>query len=185
MTCSARKFQESQRNAAVGFFKKPSILHIMKLPITIKEALILAAAAALLAVVINALSPVGIPLTGKVDVSASAADSPFSTIDVSDARRLVDAGEVVFVDARPVVQYEAGHIPGARSLPVYQIDDYLPQFLDAVQADAPIVVYCSSLTCEDSHLLAQEFADMGYGDVRIFAGGMEAWREKGYAVASK
>lgn len=89
------------------------------------------------------------------------------------------------MDARTAEQYKAGHIAGACSLPVYQIDEYLFPFLDTVLPDVPVVTYCSSVSCEDSHLLARELSDMGYQDVRIFAGGMAAWREKGYAVVTQ
>jgi rhodanese-related sulfurtransferase len=150
---------------------------------TIKEAVLLSVAAICIALTVNALSPVGIPLIGRCQESLPAADSRFPIVAVSDAKCLFDAGGVVFVDARPAGQYKAGHIPGACSLPLYQLDDCLLPFLDAVQPDAAVIVYCSSITCEDSHLLAEELAGMGYGDVRIFAGGLAAWREKGYAVA--
>lgn len=149
----------------------------------IQEAVILFVAVICLALTVNALSPVGIPLIGSGEAAVATADSRFPIVSVTDAKRVFDAGEGVFVDARSGDHYKAGHIPGACSLPLYQMDDCLLPFLDAVPPDAVVIVYCSSLTCEDSHLLAEELANMGYRNVRIFAGGMAAWREKGYAVA--
>jgi rhodanese-related sulfurtransferase len=150
---------------------------------TIQEAVILSVVAICLALAVNALSPVGIPLLCPGDEPVGAVDSRFSIVSVTEARRLHDAGGVVFVDSRSADQYEAGHIPGACSLPLYQLDDALLPFLSAVQPDAAIIVYCSSVTCEDSHMLARELSNMGYENIRIFAGGMAAWREKGFAVA--
>jgi len=151
----------------------------------IKEAAILFVIAVLSGVVVNALSPAGIPIAVRFDVSAPDDDDLFLIIDASEARCLIEAGAAVFVDARPASQFEAGHIPGARSLPVYQTDDYLLSFLSAVRPDIPVIIYCSSITCEDSRILAEELSAMGYSDIRIFAGGMAAWLEKGYAVAAE
>lgn len=142
----------------------------------------LSVAAIILALTVNSLSPAGIPLTCCYEPPAPPVDSPFQIMTVTEVKRLLDSGAGVLVDARAVAQYKAGHIPGACSLPLYRMDDYLFAFLDSVPPDMPVVTYCSSLTCEDSHILAGELADMGYEDVRIFAGGMAAWREKGYHV---
>ncbi len=158
----------------------------------IKEAAILSVAAVLLALVVNFLSPVGIPLdryykppvdpSFSADPSLPVVSSPFKIMSVSEVKQMVDSGEGVLVDARPVKQYRAGHIPGACPLPLYQMDEYLDSFFSAVSSLVPIATYCSSLTCEDSYLLAKELADMGYEDIRIFAGGMAAWEEKGYNI---
>jgi rhodanese-related sulfurtransferase len=150
---------------------------------TIQEAVILAVAVICLALTANALSPVGISLVAPENAPAATEDPRFPVVSVAETKRMFDAGEGVFVDARSVEQYKSGHIPGACSLPLYQLDDSLLPFLDAVKPDAAVIVYCSSLTCEDSHLLAEELVNMGYRNVRVFAGGMAAWREKGYTVA--
>ena len=154
----------------------------MKWTETIKEAVILAVVVVCLGLAVNAFSPVGIPLAGSCPEPA-AADSRFPIVEASEAKRILDAGGAVFVDARSVEQYKAGHIPGACSLPLYQMDDYLTPFLNVVQPDAAVIVYCSGIACQDSHLLAKELADMGYGNVSVFAGGIAAWRGKGYTVA--
>jgi rhodanese-related sulfurtransferase len=151
----------------------------------IKEATILSLAAVLLGLTVNVLSPSGIPLDRCYQPPAPPSDSPFPIMDVSQVKDLLDSGSGVIVDARPAEQYKISHIPGACSLPVYQMDEYLFPFLDTVPPDNPVVTYCSSLTCEDSHLLARELSEMGYSDVRIFAGGMAAWREKGYAFVAQ
>ena len=151
----------------------------------IKEATILSLAAVLLGLTVNVLSPSGIPLDRCYQAPAPPSDSPFPIMDVSQVKDLLNSGSGVIVDARPAEQYKISHIPGACSLPVYQMDEYLFPFLDTVPPDNPVVTYCSSLTCEDSHLLARELSEMGYSDVRIFAGGMAAWREKGYAFVAQ
>ena len=149
----------------------------------IKEAAILSVASILLALTVNAFSPAGIPLTSCYNAPGSSADCPFPIIDAAETRRLLQEGGAVLVDARSAEQYEAGHVPGARSLPLYQMDANILPFLDEVQVNVPLVTYCSCVTCEDSHLLAESLAEMGYINVKIFAGGLAAWREAGYDIA--
>ncbi len=155
----------------------------MKWLTTIKEAAILTVIIFILALAVNALSPAGISLTSCFNSSPEASDCPYPIVNVIEAKQLIDTKQALFVDARSAAQYKAGHIPCALSLPIYNIEDYLFPFLNAVQPDVPIITYCSCITCEDSHLLAEKLTEMGYGNVRIFAGGIAAWEEKGYDVA--
>ena len=53
------------------------------------------------------------------------------------------AGDVVLVDVRPPAEYHAGHIAGARSIP---IDDFAAA-LDDLPADQEIVAYCRGPYC--------------------------------------
>jgi rhodanese-related sulfurtransferase len=60
--------------------------------------------------------------------------------------RLAD-GEVVLLDVRPAEEYEAGHIEGARSIPI----DELEQRLAELPHDAEIVAYCRGPFCVYAH----------------------------------
>jgi rhodanese-related sulfurtransferase len=52
-------------------------------------------------------------------------------------------GDVVVVDVRPRVEYRAGHIPGAASIPLHELTDRL----DELPADAEVVAYCRGPYC--------------------------------------
>src|SRR5437588_12972169 len=58
------------------------------------------------------------------------------------ARRL-RRGEVTVIDVRPAAEFEAGHVEGARSLP---ISDLKPR-LDALPRDVELVAYCRGPYC--------------------------------------
>jgi rhodanese-related sulfurtransferase len=58
------------------------------------------------------------------------------------ARRL-DAGDVVVIDVRPAVEYESGHIAGARSIPVDKLARQLRHLPDRVE----VVAYCRGPYC--------------------------------------
>ena len=52
--------------------------------------------------------------------------TPVSSINWEEAHRLVSAnpkGDVVFLDVRQPKEYNAGHLPGARLVPVGELDN--------------------------------------------------------------
>jgi len=158
---------------------------------TIKEIVVLVGVAVILALVVNTFSPRGIALVGQWDTSKGvisadpldSADQKLKEIDsVTHAKAIFDKGDVIFVDARSQDDYEKAHIPGAISLPLGQFDDRIGSFLDRYPPDQPIITYCSGRTCEDSHNLAQHFAELGFTNVRIFIDGFPGWAAKGYPI---
>lgn len=145
----------------------------------------------IIALVTNSLSPSGIALVGQWDtrrgvISAQpdsiAAHGRLEIRTTKQAKQIFDTGDSVFIDARSRQQFEAGHIPGAVSLPAGRFDEMIETLLDQYPLDQPIVTYCSGRTCEDSHRLSQFLLDFGYTDVRIFIDGFPGWQAAGYAV---
>ena len=51
--------------------------------------------------------------------------------------------EVTLVDTRPVEEYRAGHLPGARSIPL----DELPGRVHEIPRDREVVAYCRGPYC--------------------------------------
>ena len=100
---------------------------------------------------------------------------------------------VPFFDARRSTEFEAGHIPGAHSAPVWEDGlqervaalTSLPVFQPRqVRLASPVVLYCSGGSCEDSHLLAQQMIPLGFGNLLIYQDGFPDWQGKGRAVAT-
>jgi rhodanese-related sulfurtransferase/DNA-binding HxlR family transcriptional regulator len=58
------------------------------------------------------------------------------------ARRLQD-GDIVVIDVRPPAEYEAGHIAGARSIPISQLERQLRSLPNGVE----VVAYCRGPFC--------------------------------------
>lgn len=56
-------------------------------------------------------------------------------------------GDVVLVDVRPGEEYEAGHIPGARSIPLEELEDRLAD----LPRDREVVAYCRGPLCAYAH----------------------------------
>lgn len=60
-----------------------------------------------------------------------------------DLLRRVQSGEVVLLDVRPQAEYEAGHIPGALSVPLAELEEHL----DELPTAAEVVAYCRGAYC--------------------------------------
>jgi flagellar basal body-associated protein FliL len=60
-------------------------------------------------------------------------------VDLTSAKGAFDDGTAVFVDVRGQVYYQDGHIPGAISIPL----DQLEERLDELNKDDWILLYCT------------------------------------------
>jgi rhodanese-related sulfurtransferase len=90
--------------------------------------------------------------------------------------RLSD-GSVVVLDVRPEEEYQAGHIPGALSVPV----DALEAALQTLPEGKEIVAYCRGPYCVFSDEAVQFLNVRGYRASRLTEGFPE-WRAAGYPV---
>ena len=101
--------------------------------------------------------------------------------DLGEVRDLLAAGAIL-VDARTAELYADGHLPGARSLPLGEMDAQLEAFRQEVPTDAVIITYCSGYGCPDSFDQGMRLLAEGWRDVRVFEGGYPDWRDAGLPV---
>jgi rhodanese-related sulfurtransferase len=96
-----------------------------------------------------------------------------------DAYRL----KIPFLDARRSAEFEAGHVAGAWSVPIWEADaaaritEFEARANPAPQA--PIGIYCSGGDCEDSRLLAKKLVELGYRNLLIYRDGFPDWAKRG------
>ncbi len=99
-------------------------------------------------------------------------------VGLMELRRLVSRGEVVLLDVRPDDEFAAGHLEGARGIPLAE----LPRALNRLPRDREIVAYCRGPYC----VLAPEAVALlrrrGYRARRLDVGYPEA-RESGVPFA--
>jgi rhodanese-related sulfurtransferase/predicted transcriptional regulator len=86
-------------------------------------------------------------------------------------------GDVVVLDVRPEEEYRAGHIPGARSVPVERLEAYLQE----IPEDREIVAYCRGPYCVFSDEAVALLRSRGYR-ARRFESGLPEWRAAGMPV---
>jgi rhodanese-related sulfurtransferase len=81
-------------------------------------------------------------------------------------------GQIQLVDVRLDDEWEAGHIAGAKHIPL----DSLSVRAGEIDRSQPVVLYCRS--GDRSSGAADALAASGW-DVQSMEGGLEAWAEKG------
>jgi rhodanese-related sulfurtransferase len=85
----------------------------------------------------------------------------------------------IWVDARPDVEFEREHIPGAVLLNEDRWSELLPQFLVTWSPEKRVVVYCSSQSCNASREVARRLRDEAQlKNVFVLQGGWEEWLKK-------
>lgn len=90
---------------------------------------------------------------------------------------LMQDGEVVVLDVRPALEYNAGHIPGSISIPLPELE----MFLSKIPKDHEVVVYCRGAYCVLAYDAVKTLTSKGLR-VRRLQEGMLEWRLAGLPV---
>jgi rhodanese-related sulfurtransferase len=120
-------------------------------------------------------------LAAPVPVAATANAALPQPVLLAEVRDLAAVGALP-VDARDGALYAEGHLPGAVSLPLAEVDALLESFRQQVAAERTLVLYCNGYGCPDSFDLGLRLIGEGYRDVRVFEGGFPEWRDAGLPV---
>ena len=77
-------------------------------------------------------------LVGVVAVGQTQDDS-VRRITPADARQAFDSGKAIIIDVRDEASYKAGHVKGARWIPVNEVESRIKE----LPRDKMIITYCS------------------------------------------
>ena len=114
-------------------------------------------------------------LRDKIPWQSRVAESDLVTVEAARGW----GANVLWVDARPVEEFERDHIPGAISLSEDRWGEALSEFLGKHWSpEKKIVVYCSAASCNLAEDVARRLRDEAKlpNDIRILPGGWEAWQ---------
>jgi len=100
-------------------------------------------------------------------------------VTFKELRRLVREEDITVVDVRPADEYEAGHIPGALSMPVPE----LKRRLRELPKSREVIAYCRGRYCVFSLDAVTLLRQHGYRARRAHEG-MPDWRAAGLPVES-
>jgi ArsR family transcriptional regulator len=100
-------------------------------------------------------------------------------VTFKELRQLIRHGDVTVVDVRPADEYEAGHIPGALSVPVPE----LKRRLREIPKNREIIAYCRGRYCVYSLEAVTMLRKNGYRARRAYDG-LPDWRAAGLPVES-
>jgi rhodanese-related sulfurtransferase/predicted transcriptional regulator len=90
-------------------------------------------------------------------------------IDRDELLKRMRRGDVIVIDVRPGDEFEAGHIEGARSIPI----DELEQHLDELPKGREVIAYCRGPYCVMAHDAVRQLRDAGRSARRL----EEGWPE--------
>lgn len=146
------------------------------------------ALAAVLGTTVNYLRPEAtrLPWVGDWEhhIETKAFNAGVPVTFLTGARDRVDNPATVIFDARVPEQYETGHLPRARNLPVGEVDQRIGRYASLLTPKTPILVYCGGADCSDALELAVKLRELGFQDLTLYPGGYAEWTEYGGQVTT-
>ncbi len=100
-------------------------------------------------------------------------------IDVETLNRRVQQGDVIVLDVRPADEYAAGHISGAVSIPIGELEERLQE----LPPGREVVTYCRGPYCLFSRQAVERLRSHGLRAYRMEEGVAE-WEERGLPVSA-
>ena len=99
-----------------------------------------------------------------------------AAVNVEEARRKLDAREAVMIDVRERDEWRAGHVKGARHIPLGDLGARVGE----IPRDREVLLFCRS--GNRSGKATQFLREQGYTQVRNVEGGIIAWTGRGFPV---
>jgi rhodanese-related sulfurtransferase len=107
------------------------------------------------------------------------AEDDVVTITAEQVKVFLDAREkIIFVDLRPAKDFQKTRLPGARSLPIKELDKRFHEIPKAGR----VVLYCD---CPQNDVIEQAYQllkDYGYRNIAVMADTFQEWQKRKYPV---
>jgi len=100
-------------------------------------------------------------------------------VNTAEATHLINREDALVVDVRDPGEYGAGHILGAKNVPLSRLDDGEL----AKRKDRPVIVYCDG--GERSAKAISALRKQGFARVANLSGGLRAWQQAGLPIEKK
>lgn len=105
-------------------------------------------------------------------------EKELEVIDGDTLVKRMQEGDITILDVRPIEEYHAGHIPGALSIPLTELEERLAQ----LPRHQEIIAYCRGSYCVLSLKAAEMLKGHGYQVLRLKEG-VNDWRAKGLPIS--
>lgn len=109
-------------------------------------------------------------------IEAQAFRENISLADYTFVLRALKEQTHILLDARPEIDYSAGHIDGALSLPADNVQDN-QDVLPFLTEEDSLVVYCDGNQCDESLVLALYLRENGFTNLVLYPGGWTEWKQ--------
>ncbi|HET6229834.1 MAG TPA: rhodanese-like domain-containing protein [Longimicrobiaceae bacterium] len=116
--------------------------------------------------------------TATVDAWTAAGGEPgtIAHATTDEVAAMLERGEVEVIDVRRPEEWEAGHVPGVRNVPLGRLAEHL----DELPSDRPVVLHCQG--GGRSGIAASVLRAHGVRDVLNMTGGFGKWQASGLPV---
>jgi rhodanese-related sulfurtransferase len=101
------------------------------------------------------------------------------SVSATQATQLINREDALVVDVRDPAEYGAGHILGAKNVPLSRIDAGGAEIAPK-RKDKPVIVYCD--TGKRAAKAAAALRSQGFAKVLSLSGGLGAWQQAGLPV---
>jgi len=101
-------------------------------------------------------------------------------VSTAQATHLINREDALMVDIREPGEYSAGHILGAKNVPLSRLGDAADL---AKRKERPLIVYCDGT--ERSSKAVSALKKQGFARVVNLSGGLRAWQQAGLPVEKK
>ncbi len=106
------------------------------------------------------------------------AKSTRSGISPEGAVQLINREKAVVIDVSEAEEFTAGHVTGARNVPVSDLEQRLPQVVK--NKALPVILVCASGARAQRCLATAK--TLGYEKAVVLGGGLRAWKEANLPV---
>ena len=100
-------------------------------------------------------------------------------ISTTELRARTESGQPAIFDVRGDVDFERGHIPGAKTAPLGSL---VFRVASLMKPDSFVTVYSSGGDCPLAQEAAERLEGLGLRNVHVYEDGLEGWRAAGYSV---
>ncbi|MCL5997399.1 MAG: metalloregulator ArsR/SmtB family transcription factor [Chloroflexi bacterium] len=101
----------------------------------------------------------------------------FDQISAEELQQRLRDGDAILIDVRPVVEHQAGHLPGAVAMPLNELESRL----DELPRDKTIIAYCRGPHCAFADEALDLLVARGWKVARLEEGVGE-WQQSGFAL---
>jgi rhodanese-related sulfurtransferase len=102
-----------------------------------------------------------------------------TSISTEELSKRLEAGQAAVFDVRGDVEFERGHIPGAKTAPLGSL---VFRVARVMQPDSFVAVYSAGKDCGLAARAAQRLENLGLRNVHYYEDGLESWQAAGLPV---
>ncbi len=97
-------------------------------------------------------------------------------VNPAQATHLINREDAIIIDVREPAEFAAGHVLGARNVPLARLAAPTPDLLK--RKERPVIVYCDGRG-ERAGKAAAALKKHGFSRVTNLSGGLKAWQDAG------